>query len=219
MLAALSFALSGCGGVEVSGAATAIGRSADGLLEPAAAGSLRSRLRSRSSTARSWRWSQAGGRVGPFKVSYVSEDDSSPDERAVGPRRDRLERQDGRRRHDHDRLPGRLQLGGHRGVAAADQRGGILQVSTGQPLCGADVVAGRRAGRARTLLPERAAHVRAPAARRSGAGGRPGEADGSMGVHKLYVLNDQDPFEIPLARSSPATPNVQRHRGCGRRCA
>ncbi len=90
----MPFALAGCGGVGVSGAATAVGSqltvySSLPLQGPSAADSEQIVNGEKLALA------QAGGRVGPFKVSYVSQDDSSPDERAVGPRRDRHQRQDG----------------------------------------------------------------------------------------------------------------------------
>ena len=113
VLVALPVALAGCGGVGVSGAADADRQPADDLLEPAAAGAVGRRSPSRSSTARSSRCARRAAAIGPFKISYVSMDDSNPKSGEWDPGDHRRERQDGRRGHDHDRLPRRLQLGRH----------------------------------------------------------------------------------------------------------
>ena len=65
------------------------------------------------------------------------------------------ERQDRRAGHQHDRLPRRLRLGRDGGLAAADQRRGHPAGQPREPLRRADLLARRRPGRARTLLPER----------------------------------------------------------------
>ena len=69
-------ALSGCGGVAVSGAASPIGNqltvySSLPLQGPSAAVSAQTVNGEKLALA------QAGGHVGPFKISYVSEDDSN----------------------------------------------------------------------------------------------------------------------------------------------
>ena len=91
---------------------------------------------------------------------------------------------------------------------------GILQVSPGSPYVG--LTSSLDAGQDE---PERfypaAAHLRAPAAGRSGAGARAGQADALARREQLYVLDDQDPFEAPLARSSPAKPNGRVSRWWG----
>ena len=139
-------------------------------------------LRSRSSTARSSRCRDAGGHVGPLQ--------------------DRLRL--ARRRQPHDRaagIPGVTAsnaktaaqdtstiayLGDYNSAATAISlplinAAGILQVSPASPYVGPDLLARRRPGRARTLLPERQAHLRAPAARRPGAGRGAGAADARAG--------------------------------------
>jgi len=198
MLAALSFALSGCGGVEVSGAASATGDqltvySSLPLQGPTAAESAQ------IVNGEKLALSQAGGHVGPFKVSYVSEDDSSPTNGQWAPGVTAANAKTAA--EDTSTI---AYLGDYNSAATAVSlplinAAGIPQVSPASPYVG--LTSSLDAGQDE---PERFY----PSGRRTFARLQPGDPAQaaaqvalmrSMGVHKLYVLNDQDPFEIPLA--------------------
>ena len=143
IVAALGVA--GCGGVGVSGASSTIGNQLtiySSLPLQGPSGPNSQQIVDGEKLA----LSEAGGRIGPFKISYLSMDDSNTNERRMEPRRDRDEREDGRRGHHHDRLPGRLQLGRERSLAAADQRLGHPADQPVEPVCRADLLARRRPG-------------------------------------------------------------------------
>ncbi len=115
------------------------------------------------------------------------------------------------------RTPARLptsgtwaRIDGH--LAADHQRGRDPAGQPRQPLRGAHLLARRRPGRARTLLPDRQAELRPAAARRPGAGRGAGAADALAGRRTVYVLDDQDPFEEPLATLVARTPNARGSR-------
>jgi branched-chain amino acid transport system substrate-binding protein len=198
-LALVPFALAGCGGVGVSGAATAVGSqltvySSLPLQGPSAADSEQIVNGEKLALA------QAGGRVGPFKVSYVSQDDSSP---ASGQWAPGVTATNAKTAADDTTTI--AYLGDYNSAATAVSlplinAAGILQVSPASPYVGltSSLDAGqdeperfyptghRTFGRLQPGDPaEAAAQVKLMAA---------------MGVHRVYVLSDQDPFEVPLAQ-------------------
>ncbi len=136
------------------------------LLEPAAAGARPRRPRSRSSTARSSRCRRPEAASGAFRSATSRS--TTPNRRAAlrSPGAAETNAKTGRAGHQHDRLPRRLRLRRDGRLAAADQRGGDPAGQPVEPVRRADLLARRRPGRARTLLPERQADVRAAAARR-----------------------------------------------------
>jgi branched-chain amino acid transport system substrate-binding protein len=144
--------------------------------------------------------SQAGGRVGAFRVSYVSLDDSNP---ATGKwSRDATLTDAKTAAQDTSTI---AYLGDYNSAATAlslplINAAGVLQVSTSSPYVG--LTSSLDAGQDE---PERFY----PTGKRTFARlqpGDPGEAIAqgrlmsSLGVHKLYVLDDQDPFQVPLAQ-------------------
>ena len=99
--------------------------------------------------------------------------------------------------------------GATRGLAAADQRRGHPAGQPGEPVRRADLLARRRPGRARTLLPDRQTHLRAAAAGRSGAGAAQVQLMQSLGVHSGCTCSTTRTRSRCRSRSSsPATPNA-----------
>jgi branched-chain amino acid transport system substrate-binding protein len=144
--------------------------------------------------------SQAGGRVGPFRVSYVSLDDSNPTTGKWS--RDATLTDAKTAAQDTSTI---AYLGEYNSAATAlslplINAAGVLQVSTSSPYVG--LTSSLDAGQDE---PERFY----PTGKRTFARlqpGDPGEANAqtrlmsSLGVRKLYVLDDQDPFQVPLAQ-------------------
>jgi branched-chain amino acid transport system substrate-binding protein len=143
--------------------------------------------------------SQAGGRIGPFRVSYVSLDDSNP---ASGKSSAEVTATDAKMAAQDTSTIAYL---GEYGSAATAlslpliNAAGILQVSPASPYIG--LTSSEDAGQDE---PGRFY----PSAKRNFARLQPGDpvqaaaqvrlmAD--LGVHKVYVLDDQDPFEVPLS--------------------
>jgi branched-chain amino acid transport system substrate-binding protein len=198
-LAALAATVAGCGGVSVSGASEATGNqlaiySSLPLQGPSAEVSAQIVNGERLALA------DAGGRVGPFRVGYVSLDDSNPASGRLDPgvtaTNAKMAAQD----------PATIAyLGEYDSAATAVSlplinAAGILQVSPASPYVG--LTSSLDAGQDE---PQRFY----PSGRRTFARlqpGDPGQARAqvdlmkTLGVHKLYVLDDQDPFEIPLAQ-------------------
>jgi len=144
--------------------------------------------------------SAAGGRVGPFTVSYASLDDANPNSGLLDPEATatdaKLAAQD---------TTTIAYLGDYESAATAVSLplingAGILQVSPASPYVG--LVSSVDAGQDE---PQRFY----PSGRRTFGRlqpGDPAEADAqvqlmkALGVRKLYVLDNQDPFEVPLAQ-------------------
>ncbi len=142
----------------------------------------------------------AGGAVGPFKVSYVSLDDASPTSGRWDPG---VTASNAKTAADD---PSTIAyLGDYDSAATAVSlplinAAGILQVSPWSPYGG--LTSSLDAGQDE---PERFY----PTAKRNFARLQPGDAKQaraqaqmlrSLGVNSLYVLNDEDPFEQPLAQ-------------------
>jgi branched-chain amino acid transport system substrate-binding protein len=198
-LAALAATVAGCGGVSVSGASEATGNqlaiySSLPLQGPSAEVSAQIVNGERLALA------DAGGRVGPFRVGYVSLDDSNPASGRLDPgataTNAKMAAQD---------TATIAYLGEYDSAATAVSlplinAAGILQVSPASPYVG--LTSSLDAGQDE---PQRFY----PSGRRTFARlqpGDPGQARAqvdlmrTLGVHKVYVLDDQDPFEIPLAQ-------------------
>jgi branched-chain amino acid transport system substrate-binding protein len=198
-LVAVPGILSGCGGVAVSGAASAIGNQLtiySSLPLQGASGTASAQIVNGEKLA----LAQAGGHVGPFTVSYVSEDDSSPTsgqwEPGVTATNAKAAAQD---------TSTIAYLGDYNSAATAVSlplinAAGMLQVSPSSPYVG--LTSSLDAGQDE---PERFY----PSGVRTFGRIEPGDPAqavaqvrlmGEMGVHSVYVLSDQDPFEIPLAQ-------------------
>jgi branched-chain amino acid transport system substrate-binding protein len=143
---------------------------------------------------------QAGGRVGPFRVSYVSLDDSNP---ASGKWSPDVTATDAKiAAQDTSTI---AYLGEYNSPATAISlplinAAGILQVSPSSPYVG--LISSLDAGQDE---PGRFY----PSGRRIFGRLQPGDPAQAqaqvrlmqtLGVHKLYVLDDQDPFQVPLAQ-------------------
>ncbi len=198
-LALLAFTLSGCGGVGVSGAASAIGDQLtiySSLPLQGPSGATSAQLVNGEKLA----LADSGGRVGPFKVSYVSEDDSSPTSGQWAPGVTASNAKAAAQ--DTSTI---AYLGDYNSAATAVSlplinAAGILQVSPASPYVG--LTSSEDAGQDE---PERFY----PSGRRTFVRLQPGDPAQAaaqvalmahLGVHELYVLNDQDPFEVPLAQ-------------------
>ncbi|HEV3283914.1 MAG TPA: branched-chain amino acid ABC transporter substrate-binding protein [Solirubrobacteraceae bacterium] len=144
--------------------------------------------------------SQAGGHIGPFRVSYVSLDDANPATGKWSP--DATATDAKTAAQDTSTI---AYLGDYNSAATAlslplINAAGILQVSPSSPYVG--LTSSLDAGQDE---PGRFY----PSGRRTFGRlqpGDPGQAIAqvrlmrSLGVHKVYVLDDQDPFQIPLAQ-------------------
>jgi branched-chain amino acid transport system substrate-binding protein len=198
-LAALAATVAGCGGVSISGASEATGNqlvvySSLPLQGPSAEVAAQIVNGERLALA------DAGGRIGPFRVGYVSLDDSNPTNGRLDPgvtaTNAKMAAQD---------TSTIAYLGEYNSAATAVSlplinAAGILQVSPASPYVG--LTSSLDAGQDE---PQRFY----PSGRRTFGRlqpGDPGQARAqvdlmkAMGVHKIYVLDDQDPFEIPLAQ-------------------
>jgi branched-chain amino acid transport system substrate-binding protein len=141
----------------------------------------------------------AGGRAGDFKIGYVSLDDANPKTGEWSP--DVTATDAKTAAEDTSTI---AYLGDYNSAATAVSlplinAAGILQISPASPYVG--LTSSRDAGQDE---PERFY----PTGKRNFARLQPGDPVqaaaqvqlmSSLGVHKLYVLNDQDAFEIPLS--------------------
>ncbi len=197
-LAAVVPIVAGCGGVGVSGATEATGNqlavySSLPLQGPAAVSSTEIVNGERLAL------SQAGGHVGQFKVGYVSLDDANPQSGKLDPEATSTNAKTAAQ--DTSTI---AYLGEYSSAATAVSlplinAAGILQVSPSSPYVG--LTSSLDAGQDE---PERFY----PSGKRNFGRLQPGDpAQASaqvqlmqaLGVRKLYVLDDQDPFEVPLA--------------------
>jgi branched-chain amino acid transport system substrate-binding protein len=198
-LVALASVLTGCGGVGVSGAATPVGNQLtiySSLPLQGPSGAVSAQIVNGEKLA----LAEEGGHVGPFKVSYVSLDDSSPTsghwDPGVTATNAKTAAQD---------TTTIAYLGDYDSAATAVSlplinAAGILQVSPASPYVG--LTSSLDAGQDE---PERFY----PSGHRTFGRLQPSDRVqaaaqvrlmGQMGVHKVYLLNDQDPFDIPLAQ-------------------
>ena len=188
-LAAVLLGAVGCGGVAVSDVAEATGGqltiyASEPLQGPSAA------ISDQIVDGEKLALSDAGGRAGAFRIGFASLDDASPDDLTL-----RIEARTGLR----------LDAGDLDSAATAISlplinAAGILQISpASSPYVG--LTSSFDAGQDE---PERFY----PSGRRTFVRLQPGDIAQaqaqiqlmrSLGVHRLYVLDDQDPFEVPLA--------------------
>jgi branched-chain amino acid transport system substrate-binding protein len=201
-LAAIVFAplLAGCGGVGVSsGASSALGNqlaiySSLPLQGPAAG------VSEEIVDGEKLALSDAGGRVGAFKISYVSLDDANPKSGQWDPGVTATDAKTAAQ--DTGTI---AYLGEYSSAATAISlplinAAGIAQVSPESPYVG--LTSALDAGQDE---PERFY----PSGKRNFARLQPGDSAQAeaqvelmrtLGVKRIYVLNDQDPFEIPLSQ-------------------
>lgn len=197
-LAAAATAVAGCGGVSVSGASEATGNqlavySSMPLQGPAAESSTEIVDGERLAL------SQAGGRVGPFKVGFVSLDDANPHNGQLDPEATSTNAKTAAQDTSTIAYIGELGSAATAVSLPLINAAGILQLSPGSPYVG--LTSSLDAGQDE---PERFY----PSGKRNFGRLEPGDPAqagvqvqlmGSLGVRKLYVLDDQDPFEAPLA--------------------
>jgi branched-chain amino acid transport system substrate-binding protein len=198
-LAAVLPAAAGCGGVSISGASEATGNqlaiySSLPLQGPSAA------LSEEIVNGERLALSDSGGQIGPFKIGFVSLDDANPKTGQLDPGATSTDAKTAAQ--DTSTI---AYLGEYNSSATAVSlplinAAGILQVSPGSPYVG--LTSSLDAGQDE---PERFY----PNGKRTFGRlqlGDPAQATAqvklmsSLGVHKLYVLDDQDPFEMPLAQ-------------------
>jgi len=197
-LTAVPFALAGCGGVSVSGAAT-VGNQLtiySSLPLQGPSGAVSQQIVNGEKLA----LAEAGGRVGSFKVAYVSEDDSSPTSGEWTPGVTATNA-----KMAADDTTTIAFLGDYNSAATAVSlplinAAGILQVSPASPYVG--LTSSQDAGQDE---PERFY----PSGQRTFGRLQPGDPAqaeaqvklmAEVGVRSVYVLNDQDPFEVPLTQ-------------------
>lgn len=197
-LAAAVPAVAGCGGVGISGASEATGNlaiySSLPLQGPSAPISREIVNGERLAL------SQAGGQVGPLKVGYVSLDDANPKTGELDPAATSTDARTAAQ--DTSTIAYLGELGSEATAVSLPliNAAGILQVSPGSPYIG--LTSSLDAGQDE---PERFY----PSGNRNF--GRLALGDGaqaiaqaklmrSLGVRKLFVLDDQNPFEVPLAQ-------------------
>jgi branched-chain amino acid transport system substrate-binding protein len=197
-LAAVAPGLAGCGGVGVSGASETAGNqlavySSLPLQGPDAAGS------SEIVNGEKLALAQAGGRIGPLRIGYVSLDDSNPKTGALDPGATANDAKIAAQ--DTSTIAYLGELGSQATAVSLPliNAAGILQVSPGSPYVG--LTSSRDAGQDE---PERFY----PSGKRNFARlqlGDPAQALAqvalmrSLHVRKVYALDDQDAFEVPLA--------------------
>ena len=197
-LMALAVGLAGCGGVGVSGAETATGNqltiySSLPLQGPEASASAE------IVNGEKLALDDAGGRIGPFKIGYVSLDDASPSSGTWAPGVTATNAKTAAA--DPSAI---AFLGDYNSAATAVSlplmnAAGVLQVSPASPYVG--LTSSLDAGQDE---PERFY----PSGQRTFGRVQPGDTVEAgaqvqlmqaLGVHKLYVLSDQEPFDMPLA--------------------
>ena len=211
-LAALTFTVSGCGGVGVSGAASAIGNQLtvySSLPLQGTSAAISQQIVNGEKLA----LAEAGGQVGPFKVSYVSEDDSSSTSGQWNPGVTATNAKAAA--NDTTTI---AYLGDYNSAATAVSlplinAAGILQVSPASPYVG--LTSSLDAGQDE---PERFY----PSGQRNFGRLQPGDPAQAaaqvrlmreMHVSRVYVLDDQDPFQVPLAQIVARRCRTGGHRG------
>ncbi len=197
-LGALTVGLAGCGGVAVSNPSSVVGNQLtiySSLPLQGPSGAVSEQIVNGEKLA----LAEADGHVGPFRVSYVSLDDSNPTSGQWDPGVTATDAKTAAA--DTSTI---AYLGEYNSAATAVSlplinAAGILQVSPASPYVG--LTSSLNAGQDE---PERFY----PSGRRNFGRMQPGDPAQagaqvalmrSLGVHRVYVLDDQDPFEMPLA--------------------
>jgi branched-chain amino acid transport system substrate-binding protein len=201
-LAALALPLAaaaGCGGVSISGASEATGNqlaiySSLPLQGPSSAASEQIVNGERLALA------QAGGHIGGFRVGYVSLDDVNPQTGRFDPGVTASNAKSAAQDTSTIAYLGELGSAATAVSLPLINAAGILQVSPGSPYVG--LTSSLDAGQ---YEPERFY----PTGRRTFGRLEPSDRVQaaaqvalmrSLGVHSVYVIDDQNPFEVPLAR-------------------
>ncbi len=197
-LVAVAPLLAGCGGVGVSGAQETIGNqlaiySSLPLEGPQAASSAE------VVNGEKLALSQAGGHVGQFKIGYVSLDDANPKTGQLDPEATSTNAKDAAQDTSTIAYLGELGSAATAVSLPLINAAGILQVSPSSPYVG--LTSSRDAGQ------DEPARFYPNGKRNFGrlAPGDPVQAKAQvalmrkLGVRKLYVLDDEDPFQAPLA--------------------
>ena len=198
-LAAVVPAVAGCGGVGISGASEATGNqlaiySSLPLQGPSAP------ISQEIVNGERLALSQAGGRVGPLKVGYVSLDDANPKTGEPDPGATSTDAKTAAQ--DTSTIAYLGELGSEATAVSLPliNAAGILQVSPGSPYIGltSSLDAGQdeperfypsgKRNFGRLVLGDRAQAIAQAKLTRA------------LGVRKLFVLDDQNPFEVPLAQ-------------------
>ncbi len=198
MLAVSALGVAGCRGVGVSGASSAVGNqltiySSLPLQGPSGASSQQ------IVNGETLALSEAGGRIGPFKISYVSMDDSNTTSGEWGPGMTATNAKMAAQDTSTIAYLGDYNSGASAVSLPLINAAGILQISPASPYVG--LTSSLDAGQDE---PERFY----PSGRRTFGRlqpGDPAQAEAqvqlmkALGVRRLYVLDDQGPFEVPLA--------------------
>jgi branched-chain amino acid transport system substrate-binding protein len=198
-LAAVAPAVAGCGGVGISGASEATGNqlaiySSLPLQGPSAP------ISQEIINGERLALSQAGGHIGPLKVGYVSLDDANPKTGELDPGATSTDAKTAAQ--DTSTIAYLGELGSEATAVSLPliNAAGILQVSPGSPYIGltSSLDAGQdeperfypsgKRNFGRLVRGDRAQAV------------AQAELARSLGVGKLFVLDDQNPFEVPLAQ-------------------
>jgi branched-chain amino acid transport system substrate-binding protein len=197
-LVVAALGVAGCGGVGVSGASSAVGNQLtiySSLPLQGPSGPNSQQIVNGEKLA----LSEAGGRIGPFKVSYVSMDDSSPTTGEWNPGVTATNAKTAAEDTTTIAYLGDYNSGATAVSLPLINAAGILQISPASPYVG--LTSSLDAGQDE---PERFY----PSGKRTFGRLQPGdpaqaEAQAqlmkTLGVKRLYVLDDQGPFEIPLA--------------------
>jgi branched-chain amino acid transport system substrate-binding protein len=198
VLVALVLGVAGCGGVGVSGASSAIGNQLtvySSLPLQGPSGSSSQQIVNGEKLA----LSEVGGRIGPFKISYLSMDDSNTSTGEWNPGVTATNAKTAAEDTTTIAYLGDYNSGASAVSLPLINAAGILQISPGSPYVG--LTSSLDAGQDE---PERFY----PSGKRNFARlqpGDPAQAEAQvglmreLGVKRLYVLDDEGPFEVPLA--------------------
>jgi branched-chain amino acid transport system substrate-binding protein len=197
-LAVVALGVAGCGGVGVSGASSAVGNQLtiySSLPLQGPSGPSSQQIVNGEKLA----LGEAGGRIGPFKISYLSMDDSNTSTGEWNPGVTATNAKTAAEDTTTIAYLGDYNSGASAVSLPLINASGILQISPGSPYVG--LTSSLDAGQDE---PERFY----PSGKRTFGRLQPGdpvqaEAQvrlmGELGVKQLYVLDDQGPFEMPLA--------------------
>jgi branched-chain amino acid transport system substrate-binding protein len=197
-LVVAALGVTGCGGVGVSGASSAVGNQLtiySSLPLQGPSGPSSQQIVNGEKLA----LSEAGGRIGPFKISYLSMDDSSPSTGEWNPGVTATNAKTAAEDTTTIAYLGDYNSGASAVSLPLINASGILQISPASPYVG--LTSSLDAGQDE---PERFY----PSGNRTFGRlqpGDPAQAEAqvklmkTLGVKRLYVLDDQGPFEIPLA--------------------
>lgn len=199
LLAALALAASGCGGVGVSGASSNLGNLLTVYsslpLQGASAGVSQQIVNGEKLALY-----EAGGHVGQFRVSYYSLDDANPQTGHWDPGITAADAKTAAQDTSTIAYLGDYNSGSTAISLPLINAAGILQVSPASPYVG--LTSSLDAGQDE---PERFY----PTGRRSFGRLEPADSIqaaaqvklmGALGVKRLYIIDDQDPFQVPLAQ-------------------